>query len=99
VLLSPTMPNPPIELGVADPTKPVEQMQAVHGDMAALALPFDVTGEPALSLPLGTSPDGLPIGVQLVAPVGREDLLIRLGSALEVAAPWADRRPPEPVVA
>jgi amidase len=99
VLLSPTMPNPPIELGVADPSKPVAEMQAVHGDMAALALPFDVTGEPALSLPLGTSPEGLPVGVQLVAPVGREDLLIRLGSALEAAAPWAGRRPPEPVVA
>jgi amidase len=99
VLLSPTMPNPPIELGVADPSKPVAEMQAVHGDMAAMALPFDVTGEPALSLPLGTSPEGLPIGVQLVAPIGREDLLIRLGSALEAAAPWADRRPPEPIVA
>jgi amidase len=99
VLLSPTMPNPPIELGVADATRPVAEMQAVHGDMAALALPFDVTGEPALSLPLGTSPEGLPVGVQLVAPVGREDLLIRLGSALEAAAPWVDRRPPEPVAA
>jgi amidase len=99
VLLSPTMPNPPIELGVADATTPVAEMQALHGDMAALALPFDVTGEPALSLPLGTSPEGLPIGVQLVAPIGREDLLIRLGSALEVAAPWVDRRPPEPVAA
>ena len=99
LLVSPTMPNPPIELGVADPTKPVAEMQAVHGDMAAFALPFDVTGEPALSLPLAVSADGLPIGVQLVAPVGREDLLIRLGSALEAAAPWAGRRPPEPVVA
>jgi amidase len=45
------------------------------------------------------SPEGLPVGVQLVAPVGREDLLIRLGSALEAAAPWVDRRPPEPVAA
>jgi amidase len=99
VLLSPTMPNPPIELGVADATRPVAEAQAIHGDMAAMVLPFDVTGEPALSLPLGTSPDGLPIGVQLVAPVGREDLLIRLGSALEAASPWSHRRPPSPAVA
>ena len=96
VLLSPTMPNPPVELGVADGHAPPDQAQAVHADMAALALPFDVTGEPAISLPLGMSPDGLPIGVQLVAPVGREDLLIRLASALEEACPWADRRPPVP---
>jgi amidase len=45
-------------------------------------------------LPLGMSADGLPIGVQFVAPFGREDVLIRLASQLESAAPWADRRPP-----
>jgi amidase len=93
VLLSPTMPRLPIELGVADPTRPIDEMHAVHGDMAALALPFDVTGQPAVSLPLATGPGGLPVGVQLVAPYGREDLLVRLGSALEEAAPWAGRRP------
>jgi amidase len=94
LLLSPTMPNPPIELGVADPTKPITEQHAVHADMAALALPFDVTGQPALSLPLATGPGGLPIGVQLVAAIGREDLLVRVASALEAAVPWAERRPP-----
>ena len=56
--------------------------------------PFNVTGQPALSLPLGWPPDGLPRGVQLVAALGREDLLVRVGSQLEAAAPWIDRRPP-----
>jgi amidase len=53
-----------------------------------------VTGQPAVSLPLGSSADGLPLGVQLVAAYGREDVLIRVASQLETAAPWTDRRPP-----
>jgi amidase len=51
-------------------------------------------GPPALTLPLHQSPDGLPIGVQLVARVGREDLLFRVASQLEAARPWSGRRPP-----
>ena len=53
-----------------------------------------MTGQPAISLPLHWTPGGLPVGVQLVAPYGREDLLIRIASQLERAAPWSDRLPP-----
>lgn len=55
---------------------------------------WNVTGQPAVSLPLHTSTDGLPVGVQLVAGAGREDLLVAVASELEMAAPWADRHPP-----
>jgi amidase len=54
---------------------------------------FNATGQPAISLPLQQSSGGLPIGIQLVAPIWREDLLIRLAAQLEGAHPWAGRRP------
>jgi amidase len=54
---------------------------------------FNLTGQPAISLPLGVSAGGLPIGVQLVARFGREDLLLRLASMFEQATPWRERRP------
>jgi amidase len=94
VLMLPVVPEPAFLLGRINAASPDPFAQLM--DSAALitfTVPFNLTGQPAMSLPLGTSRDGLPIGVQLVAPFGREDVLFRLGSQLEAAAPWADRHP------
>jgi amidase len=90
ILLAPTCAEPPPMLG--DMTHP----ETGGGRLLVFALfcaPFNVTGQPAMSVPLGTSPSGLPVGVQFVGAPYREDLLIRLAAQLEQAAPWADRRP------
>jgi amidase len=55
---------------------------------------FNVTGTPSISLPLGQSESGLPIGVQFAAPFGDEAALIRIAAAFEEAMPWKDRLPP-----
>jgi amidase len=92
LLLTPTACEPP---------PPVAELAALAGDpwqlLARLAPhmaftePFSVTGQPAISLPLGWSSE-LPLGVQLVAEIGREDLLLRVAAQLERARPWAERR-------
>ena len=63
-------------------------------EMLQYTAQFNVTGQPAISLPLHTSTEGLPVGVQIVADFGREDLLVRLAAQIEAAAPWAGLHPP-----
>lgn len=95
VLVTPTMSAPPARLGeLAPDTDDVIGTLTRMGTYAMFTSPFNITGQPAISLPLHWSADGLPIGVQLVAAYGREDVLVRLASQLEQARPWADRHPP-----
>ena len=69
-------------------------MQNTTLHYSQLTQPFNVTGQPAISLPLAMSSDGLPIGLHFVAAYGREDLLLQLAAQLETEMPWADRRSP-----
>jgi amidase len=94
LLLTPTMPEVPPTLGQFRST-PDEPFAGVlrATPIVAFTAAFNITGQPAVSLPLDESDDGLPIGVQLVAAPAREDVLIRVASQLEAAVPWADRRP------
>jgi Asp-tRNA(Asn)/Glu-tRNA(Gln) amidotransferase A subunit family amidase len=91
LLLTPTVAAPPPELGWFNAT-PDEETTRIRSFIPYTSQ-FNMTGQPAVSLPLHWTPDGLPVGVQLVAAYGREDLLVRVASQLEQAAPWHDRRP------
>jgi amidase len=83
---------PPPELGWFTEEGPEAERQRIMS-FTPYTAQFNLTGQPAVSLPLHRTPGGLPVGVQLVAAYGREDLLIRVASQLEQAAPWAQRHP------
>jgi amidase len=89
LLVTPTVAAPPPKLGWMTGEQ--------EGQRIASFIPytaqFNVTGQPAVSLPLHFTDAGLPVGVQLVAEFGHEDVLVRVAAALEEAAPWAHRRP------
>lgn len=85
--LSATVARPVPPLGLLD-TMDLQAMMTHAAAYSALTSPFNATGQPAISLPLGTDGDGLPVGVQLVAAWGREDLLLRVAAQIEAARPW-----------
>jgi amidase len=95
VLLTPTLAAPPPKLGELVP--PADNPLAGAEKTFALipfTAQFNITGQPAMSLPLHWNRDGLPIGVQLIAAYGREDVLLRVAAQLEAARPWQQRTPP-----
>ncbi|MCE2390254.1 MAG: amidase [Proteobacteria bacterium] len=89
VLVTPTAAQPTPEVGSLQDA-PVERILK----LAPYTMLYNISGQPAISLPLHWTSEGLPMGVQFVARYGGEDLLIRLASQLEQARPWASRRPP-----
>jgi len=94
VLLTPTLAALPPVLGTLNPVDGDPAMATImQTPYAAFAAAFNVTGQPAMSVPLAMSDDGLPIGVQLVGAAHREDVLLAIAGQLERAVPWADRRP------
>jgi amidase len=95
LLLSPTLAEPPPPLGsfASTPEDPLAGFRR-SAAFVCFTAPFNVTGQPAVSLPLHWNAQGLPVGVQLAAAYAREDLLIRVAAQLEEARPWHDRWPP-----
>ena len=95
VLVTPTMAVEPPPCGSVWVGCDVEPMLGLMNcfPMAVFTSVWNVTGLPALSLPLHEAPSGLPVGVQFVAGPWREDVLLQLGTTLEQAMPWKDRRP------
>jgi amidase len=96
-LLTPTLAQPPARHGVVNQNKKgmtaMEWTRQVFSYCPFTPL-FNTTGQPAISLPLHWSEQGLPIGVQIAARLGDEAMLFRLASQLEQARPWKERRPP-----
>jgi amidase len=95
LLLTPTITRPPPRVGEIVPSadEPLDAFMR-SGALLPFCVPFNITGQPAISLPLHWSADGLPIGVQLVADAGREDVLLRVAAQLEAATGWTRRLPP-----
>jgi amidase len=95
LLLCATQSAPPPALGEITSTRedPFRAFQRA-APYGVNTLPFNLSGQPAISLPVHVTAEGLPVGAQLVAPFAREDLLLSVGAQLEAVLAWAARRPP-----
>jgi amidase len=93
-VLTPTLAQPPLRIGEirddADPARDFANQKAFTPWTSA----WNLTGMPAVSLPLHTTADGLPVGVMLAGRSAEEHALLALSAQVEAAAPWADRKPP-----
>jgi amidase len=95
ILISPTVAQPPLPIGALAPREgePAFQWLLNAAEWVPFTPVWNVTGQPAISLPLHQTGDGLPVGVQFVGPPAGEALLLSLASQLESARPWHARRP------
>jgi amidase/6-aminohexanoate-cyclic-dimer hydrolase len=98
VLVSPTMAEPPALVGrFAHATEDYVDYRMGPGrvfDYSPFCAPFNASGQPAASVPLHRTADGLPVGVQIAAAFGMDEMLIALCCEIEQARPWVGRRPP-----
>jgi len=93
--LTPTLAQPPLPIGHFEiDSGDVDRWIARLGAFIPFTYPFNITGQPAASVPLHWNAGGLPIGCQFVARYGDEATLFRIAAQLELARPWFARRPP-----
>ena len=94
VILTPTLAQPPAKVGGlrddADPAQDFENQKR----FTPFTAPYNMSGQPAMSIPLHWTDDDLPIGIQLIGRPGDEVTLLRLAAQIEAAEPWAHRKPP-----
>jgi amidase len=84
----------PIPTGLLkDGVANIDQLSAKHANFAPNTQLFNATGQPAMSVPLAMSSEGLPIGIQFAARTGEDATLFRLAGQLEAVRPWSDRKP------
>ena len=90
-VLTPTVPMPPVELGLLSPSNPAGL--TARRQVTAFTQIANIAGNPAMSVPLCWNDAGLPIGIQFIGHYGDEATLFRLAGQLEYARPWFRRRP------
>ena len=94
VVISPVFTSPPSPLGYLRGDVPFDELRQRLLHEVGYTLIHNVSGAPAVSLPLGWSSAGLPIGVQVSAAPGAERTLLEIAYELEAAQPWIAKRPP-----
>ena len=94
VILTPTLALPPVAIGWQESVEGAIEQLLRNTEFTPFTAIANLTGLPAMSLPLHWSEEGLPIGVQAIGPPAGDALLLSLAAQVEAARPWADRRPP-----
>jgi Asp-tRNA(Asn)/Glu-tRNA(Gln) amidotransferase A subunit family amidase len=92
-ILSPTLALPPVPVGWFEEVEPAENFER-QKRFTPFTATYNVSGQPAVNVPLHWNAEGLPIGVMLAGRMGDEATLISLSAQLEQASPWKDRHPP-----
>lgn len=93
-MLLPTTGARPYPACDGDPTQVADRLMTTPDELFILTYIFNLTGQPAISVPAGWTPEGLPIGLQIVAPCRTDALALHAAAAFEAARPWQHRRPP-----
>ena len=94
VVLTPTLALPPVPIGWQEAVDGAIEQLLRNAEFTPFTAIVNLTGQPAISLPLHWTSEGLPVGVQAIGPPAGDSLLLRLAAEVERARPWADRRPP-----
>ncbi|HEU5207164.1 MAG TPA: amidase family protein [Gaiellaceae bacterium] len=92
-MLTPTLALPPVPIGWQDAVEGAIPQLRRNTEFTPFTSIANLTGLPAMSLPLYWTEDGIPIGIQAIGPPAGDALLLSLAAEIETARPWGDRRP------